>query len=848
MTLRAALLAACLPLPLWCQGAGNAATTNPYYTLPDDPDAQKLGMEKSAALCSGGFKGGEWDPPRSERKLYLKDNYVGESNVLEESLKSSSSADEVGAALEENTGVGWMLSKSGSIIFFFISFIAWFACSYTFCCRCCRCCAAERKTLLPVKIVCFALYVGVIGGIIISASIAMGGLGAVQDGFDNMACTSAKLLNETLNGKTVPRFQGFMPMLDEFHGIVQSLQPGSAFMTEVEDLIGRTNSIDHAVKMASETFGLLSVSLAAVDPALNAAGASVGHWCASCAEVSTALADVKTELDTSVATALVDARTEVSAQIQGDGAKTMADTMDTAAQPIVQIKDLLRSSLSGMVKEGIFEQGGDAISGFGMLGVLMIIIVTLLVSGCGCFGCFLWVGKEMGSSKAVDDGFITNPHRRTTYCCAACTWCCAFPLLWLVCWVSGLFVILTTVASSLCLIMDDLSGASVRSMGNGLGMNMSGEMNGTLLIVDKCFNPKDGDYSANLLDLITNANGTSMRDDVVEGSKNVILAQFDQISNRMGNQSEPMAANPKVLDMRRLLREEPVTTWIIPTQAAITQAPITTLAASQRSGLTDAPVTSLACVDHTPAQMADNTAIPGVNDIDTALLAMGSRACNQAPGGSCATYGYNGAQQGYYPCVRPVTCNGVDLSICNAANDFLGAKKILAEEKIFNCNLFEKNGATCDPLTPNTNCCTFQTIGGTQTCVINIKQRSCALAEFQTYVQNFDLRVKNVMESIDATQGSTATLINDGLRNAVTKTFIAAIDRFANGAGCGFLGLLYREMIDGLCYQGIFGLGKITEAYVGVLILVVMLIILSYALWRRVKDNYDNYKGEIVLS
>jgi len=228
---------------------------------------------------------------------------------------------------------------------------------------------------------------------------------------------------------------------------------------------------------------------------------------------------------------------------------------------------------------------------------------------------------------------------------------------------------------------------------------------------------------------------------------------------------------------------------------------------------------------------------------------MGSRACNQAPGGSCATSGYNSAQKGYYPCVRPVTCNnGVDLSICNAANDFLGAKKILAEEKIFNCNLFEKNGATCDPLTPNTNCCTFQTIGGTQTCVINIKQRSCALEEFQIYVQNFDLRVKNVMESIDATQGSTATLINDGLRNAVTNTFIAAIDRFANGAGCGFLGLLYREMIDGLCYQGIFGLGKITEAYVGVLILVVMLIILSYALWRRVKDNYDNYKGEIVLS
>jgi hypothetical protein len=245
--------------------------------------------------------------------------------------------------------------------------------------------------------------------------------------------------------------------------------------------------------------------------------------------------------------------------------------------------------------------------------------------------------------------------------------------------------------------------------------------------------------------------------------------------------------------------------------------------------------------------MADNTAIPGVNDIDTALLAMGSRACNQAPGGSCATYGYNGAQQGYYPCVRPVTCNGVDLSICNAANDFLGAKKILAEEKIFNCNLFEKNGATCDPLTPNTNCCTFQTIGGTQTCVINIKQRSCALAEFQTYVQNFDLRVKNVMESIDATQGSTATLINDGLRNAVTNVYRG--DRpLCERSWLWLLGLTLSRMIDGLCYQGIFGLGKITEAYVGVLILVVMLIILSYALWRRVKDNYDNYKGEIVLS
>jgi hypothetical protein len=526
----------------------------------------------------------------------------------------------------------------------------------------------------------------------------------------------------------------------------------------------------------------------------------------------------------------------------------MANTMDTAAQPLVQIKDLLRSSLSGMVEAGIFEEGGAAIGGFGMAGVLIIILLTLCVSACGCFGCVLWVGKEKatGASYTQDLGAPKNPHRKTTIRCACLTWCCGFPLLWLVCWVSGLFVILVTIASSLCLIMDDLSGASVRSMGNGLGMNMSGEMNATLKIIDKCFNPKDGDFSANLLDLVTNANGTTMREDVVKGAKDQITGQFDQVSSRMGNQSESMAANPKVLDMRKLLRDEPVTTWIVPKQAAATQAPITTLVASSTAAFVEAPAISLACADHTPSQMDSTVAIPGNDNFDAALLGMGSRDCSLAPGGSCAASGYNG-QRGRYPCMRPVACNSVKDATCAAANDYLGAKKKLAEEKIFNCNLFEKNGAICDPVTPNTDCCTYEAIGGAQTCTLKVKQRPCALAEFKTYVQQFDLRVKHVMENIDSSQGTVGTLINDGLRNAVTNTFIKAIDRFADGAGCGFLGILYREMIDGLCYQGIFGLGKITEAYVAVMVLVVIMIILAYALWRRVKDNYDNYTQEVVM-
>merc|ERR1712113_821969 len=122
--------------------------------------------------------------------------------------------------------------------------------------------------------------------------------------------------------------------------------------------------------------------------------------------------------------------------------------------------------------------------------------------------------------------------------------------------------------------------------------------------------------------------------------------------------------------------------------------------------------------------------------------------------------------------------------------------------------------------------------------------RVCDLDEFVAYVNEFDTRIAKAMQRIDdAVQDVTAT-INANMRELVEIHLTKPIEEIVTGATCGWMSSYYQELIDGMCFQGVWGLRNIGISYIVCACMVVCLIFLMYCLWRRTVDNINKWKEE----
>lgn len=901
MTRIVLLLVASLTVQLaHAQAPAPAASPPNPYILADDRKIEELAKKKSKELCADVKPTTDWEPSRAERKQQLKDDYLGSSNKLLEAMKASDEVGDIGGNLQtEVTGdPEWIVRQAFPLVCFFVSLIIYYCCCWTACpcCRCCRCCKKEQQNSKVLKLIGLIFYSACVLAVVAMGSMAMGGLEPVGTGVDNMACTSAKLVNESLSGKdaTGVKFIGFIPMLELFSGLQDELKAGSTFNTNVGNIVDQTLIIDDAVKVTSAMYKLLEDAISAVPGILteinDANPGSIKHKCTACTEVTTALQAARATLDGSVADQLVQVRASVKDQLQGEGATSMSDMMGSAAAPMVSMKDLIVSSLGGFLDSGIFEDGATYIENYGLVGVLALIGLVLLVSTCGFYACISWVLCE---TKSDDPAAPANPYNKSIPDCACKTWCCAFPVLWLVCWIGGLLSIVVGLTATLCDILDDISGTMIQDIGGPVGLNTSADGMGTLTdMVDKCFNPPEingvRNYSANLLDLVivNETTNATMRDEVVVAVKDAIMKSFDDLAASMDSGGgESMVDSTEVEQLRTQLIKEPFPTWIIPDVPDPTSnSVIQDMASSGDSRLAAATTlkTSLFCVDHTPAALADTDPLQGVYQIDNFVT--GNLDPAKCPGGDCTQTGgsyttgftcsLTDTDKCYYDCIRPTDCA---TTACAAASTFLQSKAQLVEAKKYFCNVFEKDdGSECDPLdSPTydpTTCCQ----GGSAAdgrdkdtaCTLKVKEKLCSMKEFTDYIRRFGVnaptlltqpignqpgtvaqktgRVARCMVDMDAHTTNTQDKINVDLKDEVKGTFLDKIDEFADGAGCGFLGILFREMIDGLCYAGCWGLGSIAQAYVGSIFCLLAMILLAYILWRKVQDNYDLWKPGLV--
>mmetsp|Transcript_86123 Transcript_86123/g.184484 ORF Transcript_86123/g.184484 Transcript_86123/m.184484 type:complete len:866 (+) Transcript_86123:181-2778(+) len=819
-------------------------TTQEPLIVPEDTIAVNDANAAILERCEGGFKG---DLDREDERKALLDG-VGSDNIIMQILTKAKDQDDLQTVAQEELTPMWLFFKAAPLLMTFLLIIVWAICCWTACplkyfCKCCRCCSKERPSSRMVKFIALAILGAQIWGIIIAASMAFEGYNKATDGFANLGCTSAKMLNTTLQGKAHPFFLGFLPMLEKFDSLADNFLNDSAFLVEVDASLSNTKAINDAVAVAAGTLTVLKDMMnlqANVRPTYN--GADLMHNCSFCLELAHgALQPAIDALDGGIGTALAGARSEVDAQLTYPKRMELRKTIKDASAPLAELKNSVRDTFTFFISDD-FEQFAEHIDGTQptlQIALSIIIVMAFLLATCGTFSLGCCIFREKTSSLAAQG---KNPYNPWIHRCSCCTWCCGFFYAMLAFFVGGLMVVIVVPTSGICLIMDDMDSAMLESMAPALGLNMTGD-DGVMMadMVDTCFNPVDPYGPTNMMDIFFTVNDTghkeTMRDVVVKQTKDAVDTAFQSIDTKSGDDPS-LSGSTSITTLRSVISGNPVDAMLVAIPTMMQSDPnLADMTKDSRggSGISLGFSASAACADHTvTAGMGSmsGTVVKGVDSFETALGFYGS--LNNDGSGSCA---------------QTSTCNNTPSadasSACAAANKYIQKKRELMDQATFRCDLFFMPGSAtteCDPdtsLTPTT--CLWA--DGT----MHVKQKTCTLAQFTAYVRRFDQRIDRVFTNLDASVSATQSAISTDMRATMTTYMLDPIEEIADGMTCGFIALLYQEMIDALCYQGVSGLRDISRSYVGCAIVSLTMIMLMYAVWRRSIDNGNHWERTEVV-
>lgn len=130
---------------------------------------------------------------------------------------------------------------------------------------------------------------------------------------------------------------------------------------------------------------------------------------------------------------------------------------------------------------------------------------------------------------------------------------------------------------------------------------------------------------------------------------------------------------------------------------------------------------------------------------------------------------------------------------------------------------------------------------------------TCNLDDFTTYVKDSAKRISQTLDRVDQVVDELEPQIQVELDKWIEEEFVDPMKVVVDGASCAFLNIAYDGMVQGLCYQGAWGLRAVGNAYVTIASMTLILIVLSYAIWRRTLDNHRLWrkpqaeKPEVVL-
>lgn len=630
-----------------------------------------------------------------------------------------------------------------------------------------------------------------------------------SDGISQMLCKSADLAVATLGGDG-----GTWPGLTGITGFLVSLndkvEDGSDFMNELEQILLDSEEIDLAVTQTTATLRLMSdtLSLPANQYPKYTAGVEAYHECYTCTATPSVVDPVIEDIEDGAAGALQDARDEVETQLQGPEIADLRDMLCDSTDIVVNAKDSFRDMLKDFLKfdaSGIDVVPNSAIA-FAAIAFLVVLWACMSVSCCAvCDG---------GLCRACCDmEEIEQP--RIVIGCNCCAWWCG---CWMVIYMlvfGGILVAITVPFSSLCIVMDDLTGQQLDDWGNAFGLaeGESADMwSQATSVLETCFlDSGDGDLLANIA-----IDGVTLKDRLTTDLRAQIDAAFAELDNFP---TETMADSQEYLDLKDAL-SEPVSkqTGVKADLASTLFADVNYVAMPAGLKSTGAQ-TSQDCDDSTD----------GLTGIQT-FLDEAHTEFNTGP------YTCHATNEPDLRCSFVVGSSAP----CDATQNFLTLKYKLINDATYRCDVFEDDsGAACDVLNMGAS------PGYTNSCIRSdgtmlTKEVSCTWTQFVQYVTEFGQnngRLDKVVDRLDAAIPAMRTKIDVELQTHLEDNLLSEIDDFVASTTCRFTQKAYNEFIEAMCYQALASMRRIALGYVGCAIFALFAAIEAWMVFRYMMDN-----------
>lgn len=796
----------------------NSLASGDWITEKDRKVASDA-QNAAAEICE--FSEGVEVDEKSGRKTLERG--VGGKNIMLEAMQEAKSKDELNEVMGNKVSVGWLIGRAWPLVFSFLLVFFFYICCWTACpcCKCCRCFKRVRQTPVVTKLVFLGVGGAITIGTCIAAGMAQAGYDSAVAGFDSTACAASTMVRSTLNGQKKPAFIGMIGVLEKFGNISADLAHDSTMMTKVKATLTDTQGVTDAVTHASETLKLLKDALDAVPPMIAAAE----HECRFCEETGIVLKDAILALENGVGKSLSSARVEVENQLNEDSAKELQDTFNSAADPLVEVKDLIRDTFKLFTNtddfyeiRDVLSRDGGAAPGQAVVG-LIVFFAVLLCTFMMIVLLMLAFLEKCGSTEGLTGH--QKPYNRFLPCTACCSWCCGWWFAILAFFVGGLFTAIGVPLSSICLTMVDMNSNLLEDVSPSLGMDFS-EGETLKNIMQSCIFNKDPNANPRMLELIiTNStSGETMYDQVVGDTKDKIMGAFEF---DMGAGSG-LASSDSIQKLIRMLRDNDIRSLIlykkIPSNA---QAPL------KQAMIQSSVLCEDAVISNDIAGLAGQT-IAGVGKIYDELMLYGIMETSRT---SCASKD-NKIQ----------TCGGQQ-PICNEGNELMGFKQVIRDLATYSCATFQDPDNTaleCDPY-DMTNSTPSGTTVFDKTCqkdddgTMERKPKPCGLDDFAEYIGNFAVRIELSFLRLDKVVEELGPKINMELRDTMESYIIGPITEVADGLKCGFLSHTYRGITSGLCFQGVSGFIQISESYVACGCLALIIVGFLYVIWRRSNDN-----------
>mmetsp|Transcript_105273 Transcript_105273/g.336787 ORF Transcript_105273/g.336787 Transcript_105273/m.336787 type:complete len:372 (+) Transcript_105273:80-1195(+) len=338
---------------LWSTGAGAASAS--AYIEPRDTEVSIMAKNKKVEMCALA-KNSEVD--RELGRKELTDALAGDNIVLTALKEATNQSQVQGLVTDDVRNPEFIFKAAYPIVFAVITIIIYGICCWTGCpcCKCCRACNKKEPSArgMICKVTLLVMVIVALIGILVGGITTISGVGRSVEGFGNVGCASATVLDTTLSGSINPAFIGLLPILETIDTMDQNFDNGSAMLVDFAKIIDSTKPIEDAVKLANDVLAVLSEALQKADNLAprGSLNEDLLHECVLCKNLAGPIITANKALSDGAGAALAEARSAVADALSPAERAKLQDSLRAATSTLVEFKVSMRDTFSGFVEEG----------------------------------------------------------------------------------------------------------------------------------------------------------------------------------------------------------------------------------------------------------------------------------------------------------------------------------------------------------------------------------------------------------------------------------------------------------------------------------------------------------------